>query len=270
MLFYAIPLFEHIRPCKLMRTDWTPPKTAKIIDSFRSPGDSPQGLAFDGEYLWVADSYGPGLIYKIDTQGNIIDYIGSPDYDPRGLAFDGTYLWLSDSGGWDFPGKIFKLDTSGNVIDSFSSPGTEPVGLTFDGEYLWCSDWEESKIYKLDTSGNVIDSIDAPGGSPADLTFDGKYLWSLSRITLLIYRLDTSGNVIESFYSPATYDPYNTFYFPSGLAWDGEYLRVAYAAEYDSMIYKYDVSSVPTLIKQSQLFTERVVINMDIFFRKSL
>jgi hypothetical protein len=241
MLFYAIPLFEHIKPCKFVRTNWTPPKTAGIIDSFRYTGDSLDGLAFDGEYLWIADS-GSNKIYKLDTSGHEIISFDSPDYKSRGLAFDGTYLWLSDTGGEEAQGMIYKLTTSGTVIDSFSSPGPNPTGLAFDETYLWCSDWEESKIYKLDIFGNVVDYFDAPGGSPADLAFDGTYLWSLSRITLLIYKLDTSGNVIESFYSPATFDPYNTFNFPTGLAWDGKYLWVAYNLDYDPTIYKYEVT----------------------------
>ncbi len=241
LLFYVLPLCEHIKPYALLRTNWAPPKTAMVIDSFNAPGWSPEGLAFDGEYLWNADNYWT-VIYKIDTSGNVIDSFDTPGSFPRGLTFDGTYLWLSDSGGRDSQGKIYKLNTSGNVIDSFDSPGPAPDGLAWDGEYLWNADTNESKIYKIDTSGNVIDSFDAPGGSPGDLAFDGTYLWGLSGYTLLIYKLDISGNVIDSFYSPATFDPYNIFDFPTGLAWDSEYLWVTYDERYEETIYKLDVS----------------------------
>jgi DNA-binding beta-propeller fold protein YncE len=137
---------------------------------------------------------------------------------------------------------IYKLTTSGNVIDSFSSPGPYPDGLAWDGKYLWNADRDESRIYKLDTSGNVIDYIEAPGGSPGGLSFDGTYLWSLSGYTLLIYKLDFSGNVFESFYSPATFDSYHIYNFPTGLAWDGKYLWVAYDVDYEETLYKYNVS----------------------------
>ncbi len=241
MLFYAIPLFDHKKPCELRRTNWTPPKTAEAIDSFPSPYHSPEGLAFDGTYLWHTDLWSD-KIYKLDISGNIIESFDSPGNLSTGLVFDGTYLWLSDPGGRDSQGKLYKLDTSGNVIDSFDSPGPNPKGLAFDGTYLWNADFDEEKIYKLDISGNIIDSFDAPGGLPYGLTFDGTYLWTTPGVELLIYKIDLSGNVIESFYSPATFDPHNIFDFPTGLAWDGQYLWVAYAAEEDSIIYKYDVS----------------------------
>ena len=67
-------------------------------------------------------------------------------------------------------------------------------------------------------------------------------MWTVSWTELLIYKIDTSGNVIEAFYSPATFDPDNPFSFPTGLTWDSEYLWIAYENDYDSTIYKYDVS----------------------------
>ena len=124
-----------------------------VIDSFDSPGSAPRGLAFDGTYLWNADSSND-KIYKLDTSGNVINSFDSPGFAPDGLAFDGTYLWNADR--WSDPnwmregGKIYKLDTSGNVINSFDPPGTIPRGLAFDGTYLWNADGSNDKIYKLD------------------------------------------------------------------------------------------------------------------------
>ncbi len=238
LLFFVIPLFDHTRSYDLESTDWVEPKTAPVIASFHAPDDLPTGLAWDGQYLWNADSF--GYIYKLDTSGNVIEYFEAPGDDPNGLAWDGEYLWNVE-----YMGGGYKLDTSGNIIDTFDTPGPAPMGLTWDGEYLWNSDRDENKIYKLDTSGNVIDSFKAPGGTPDGLAWDGEYLWTLSRITLLIYKIDTSGNVIESFYSPATLDRDDPYSFSSGLAWDGEYLWVAhddlnYAK---TVIYKYDVSA---------------------------
>jgi len=194
---------------------------------FDSPGSIPRDLAFDGTYLWNADS-SADKIYKLDTSGNIIDSFDSPGSGPSGLTFDGTYLWNADS----TTDRIYKLDISGNIIESFDSPGTYPEGLAFDGTYLWNADADADKIYKLDISGNIIGSFDSPGSIPRGLTFDGTYLWNADSITDRIYKLDISGNIIDSSASPGPY--------PMGLAFDGTYL---WNADYSSnKIYKLDTS----------------------------
>jgi hypothetical protein len=75
-----------------------------VIDFFDSPGQYPQGLAFDGNFLWNTDEWDE-KIYKLDTMGNIVDSCGSPSIGPAGLAFDGTYLWNAD----DDDKRIYKI-----------------------------------------------------------------------------------------------------------------------------------------------------------------
>jgi len=155
-----------------------------VVSSFTSPGPGPRGLAFDGTYLWNADS-NMDKIYKLDTSGNIIDTFASPGPGPTGLAFDGTYLWNADSN----MDKIYKLDTSGNIIDTFASPMPGPTGFAFDGTYLWSADSNVDKIYKLDTFGNIIDTFASPGPGPKGLAFDGTYLWNADSNMDKIYKI---------------------------------------------------------------------------------
>jgi len=200
-----------------------------VVSSFDSPDVGPQGLTYDGTYLWNSDD----TLYKLNTSGSIVGSIDSPCstlFGPWGLAFDGTYLW-------SVCGKRFYiLDTSGNIMDFFDSPGTGPTGITFDGTYLWNADQNEDKIYKLDTSGNIIESFDSPGSSPQGLAFDGTYLWSVDNgegfdVYPRIYKLDISGNVVDSFEPPD--GPYSC---PRGITFDGTYLWSADICE--DKIYK--------------------------------
>ena len=186
-----------------------------ILTSFNL--DHPGGLAFDGEFLWCADSAND-KIYELDASGNVITSFPSPRSNPHGLAFDGEFLWCAYySDGND---KIFKLDTTGKVITSFPFPGYYPTGLAFDGEFLWCADsgfsYDTEKIYKLDTTGKVITSFPSPGNGPAGLAFDRGFLWHTDYSDDKIYKLDTTGKVITSFPSPGP--------GPYGLAFDGEFL----------------------------------------------
>jgi len=147
------------------------PVTGEVLDSIYTPRDGPQGLAFDGNYLWGSDST---TIYKIEvTTGEVLSTFDSQNY--QGLAYDGGYLW-----GSELYGDIYKIDpTTGVVINSFRAPGGSwPDGFTFDGTYLWLVDSLDDEIYKLDpVTGEVLDSIYTPRDGPQGVAFDGNYLW---------------------------------------------------------------------------------------------
>jgi sugar lactone lactonase YvrE len=70
----------------------------QVIYSFKTPGNYPAGLTFDGQHLWVSD-FRTDKIYELNTKGDVIRSIPSPAYWPMGLAFDGKYLWCADAKG---------------------------------------------------------------------------------------------------------------------------------------------------------------------------
>ena len=50
----------------------------QVISSFSSPGNKPTGLAWDGHYIWNADTE-TNKIYKIDpATGSYVDTLTSP------------------------------------------------------------------------------------------------------------------------------------------------------------------------------------------------
>jgi DNA-binding beta-propeller fold protein YncE len=53
------------------------------------------GLAWDGEGLWVADSSNMSIT-QISVTGTVLRSFISPGQAPRGLAFDGRFLWHAD------------------------------------------------------------------------------------------------------------------------------------------------------------------------------
>jgi len=97
-----------------------------ILNSFSSPGTSPSGLTWDGNYLWNADN-NLDRIYKLTINGLIVYSFDSPGTSPSGLTWDGNYLWNADYN----TDKIYKLTTDGTVVSSFNSPGTFPRGLAW-------------------------------------------------------------------------------------------------------------------------------------------
>ena len=82
-------------------------KTGELVETIPSPGPQPEGLAFDGEYLWHSDIE-TNKIYKLDTSGKVICSYKSPSPHTNGLTFDGTYLWAIS------PDGIFQIDIGAN------------------------------------------------------------------------------------------------------------------------------------------------------------
>ncbi len=188
--------------------------TLTIVSSLPSP-PFPTDLAWDGEYLWVAEN-DLDKIYQINSStGVVIHSFNAPGSEPSGLTWDGLYLWCTD---WN-NNIIYQINSStGAVVYSFNSPGPRPTGLAWDGQYLWNADNALGTIYKINASiGAVVASFDSPSIDPRGLAWDGQFLWVSIIPEAKIYAIDPSnGVVVDSLPDPGGYT--------SGLAWDGHFL----------------------------------------------
>jgi len=171
------------------------PVTGAVLGSIPPAGTSPQGLTFDGEFLWQSD-VGGRIIYKLDpTTGQILAQFAAPGDTPQplGMGWDGASLWLADSRS---PEKIWELDRSGVALGNFPAPGPSPYGLDWAGGFIWVSDnvvGGLATIYKMDPStGTILASFPCPGGggSPNGIAHDGEHLWIAVNSTDMIYQVD--------------------------------------------------------------------------------
>ncbi len=71
---------------------------ANVVDTFNLPDKWMRGLAWDGEYFWLAKIYVPDkTINKLDSAWQITNSFDSPATIPWGLTFDGEFFWHADS-----------------------------------------------------------------------------------------------------------------------------------------------------------------------------
>jgi len=83
-------------------------ETDGVLDTtfFFPEWDCPEGLAFDGEFIWLAELC-EHRIYKLNVDDlTPVCYFESPDYWPIGLTFDTNYLWLTTQ----FEQSFHKID----------------------------------------------------------------------------------------------------------------------------------------------------------------
>ena len=206
-----------------------------IISAFPTPGPNPNGLAWDGAYLWVGDA-ATDSIYKLDPKdGSVILSFPSPTTEPRGLTWDGSRLILVD----DHDVKIHFLSSSGESIGSVLSSFDAPTlardqyprlgsvwGIAWDGEYLWSSYYAgmSSKIVRLDPETGETDlGAESRNVSWFDaiahaFIFDGEYFWIAQQNTTgqPSYVRKTESNGLSaglSFETPGSK--------PTGLTFDG-------------------------------------------------
>ena len=232
--------------------------TPPLISAFGAPDKDTRGLAYDGQFLWAANSgddssaYGP-KIYKLDPDsGTVINaYDGIANY-PCGLAWDGQYLWHSAF----VAGMIYKLDTATMSVDtSFAAPTTQPFDMAWDGTYLYAVRGNEPMISVIDTSTGVeIDSIEVTYSSPNVRPF------GLTCVVRNAPQLWTSdGNYGSNFVN--LWDPFTSSWidqwpadpatYPAGLAYDSVGERLWVSCYNRDSIYIYDVSQVGITVDES-------------------
>jgi hypothetical protein len=154
------------------------------LSGFPSPGPSPEGLAWDGEFLWVVDSETRQL-YQMDlTKGEVIGSFGIPVDKPKGVAWSSAHLWVVD----EETVMIYQIDPAdGSVISKIPAPEQTAEGpwsiedLTWDGEFLWCgvfAGWCSSFNRIAPEEGTVVMSF-FPECNPRGMTSDSRYLWTI-------------------------------------------------------------------------------------------
>jgi transglutaminase-like putative cysteine protease/sugar lactone lactonase YvrE len=230
--------------------------TGQVITSYKTPGNYPTGMTFDGKYIWMADR-GSDELYCIDpANGKVVRKLESPAYWPLGMAWDGKYLWNADLKGGkdvseDYDGIIYKLDPeNGDILQTLVAPSKSPVGLAWDGNYLWSVDDKSDELIQFNPEdGTTIRSFKAPSQNCSGLAFDGKYLWVSDNRRNEIYMVDPSnGKVIILANSPGP--------FTSGLCYDGTNL---WAVDYqEHKLYKLKVRDDEQYIRENEAERELV------------
>ncbi|MBL7077207.1 MAG: hypothetical protein ISS31_07035 [Kiritimatiellae bacterium] len=138
---------------------------------------SPRGLAWDGQYLWVATS---SWIRQIDPETGLeISFWGGFDTNQQGVAFDGTNLWVASLN----TGNISCIDpVSGTVLSQIPSPATSPRGIEYRNGRLWHADSYQDRIYEIDpATGDVLGSFLMPRSGARGLAWHGDRFWMVDK-----------------------------------------------------------------------------------------
>lgn len=187
----------------------------EVLATIKAPGPNPQGLAYDGENLWVADR-DHRKIYKVSPEDGTPLFSIAFDGELAGTTWDGGKIWQADrtsrtisridpeSGSIDVSipvdlpsgdvsglyhedgglwyglsrlGQARKVkDTDGTFMRAFPTL-PDICGLVVQGKFLFYTEPSEGKIHKMHSGAGAILISYRVKGRPTGLAYDGQAFW---------------------------------------------------------------------------------------------
>ena len=80
---------QNINPLQLAMNKWSANPVNPIF-----VGATPEQMVFDGDNIWVANSYGQSISKIRASDGVVLGTYSVGPY-PRGIAYDGSYIWVT-------------------------------------------------------------------------------------------------------------------------------------------------------------------------------
>jgi hypothetical protein len=193
-------------PLKVALLKWYPANLTTSV----TVGNSPYGVAFDGENIWTANS-GSSSVSKVRA-GDCTVLGTFPVVDPMGVVFDGANIWASSYSG----NSVTKLRASdGKNLGQFPV-GKNPFWMAFDGKNLWVANSGDGTVSVLRASdGKNLNTVSTGGAIAA--AFDGTYIWVTTYKTTVV-RLRPDGSNAGTF---------TVGHNPLGIAFDGGNMWIA-------------------------------------------
>jgi len=163
---------EQANPCGDEGSSCHPnPKDPAIVATI-NVGANPQGVAFDGERIWVANQ-DSDTVTVIETSDSSVLATVSVGDTPTKLIFDGQSMWVLNTA----DETVTKIDASTRSIVGTYSVGSSPADLSFDGSAIWIANSGDDNVTLLrHTDGSLVETI-ALSGSPHFLQGDGEGTW---------------------------------------------------------------------------------------------
>ena len=105
-------------------------------------GTTPEGVAFDGTSIWVANYLG-NTVSKIDpATGTKTDY--PTGTKPFGVAYDGISIWVANNGN----SIVSKINPATGTKTDYPT-GTNPAWVVYDGIGIWVTNFGGDTVSKI-------------------------------------------------------------------------------------------------------------------------
>lgn len=185
--------------------------------SVMAQAGSPQGITFDGEFLWMASAGSDRDLIQFETDGtelNEIRRINAPypggTGTVRGITWNNGYIWALNSG----DNKLYQIDPSnGDILSEVDTPGLQTRGVTFVNDIIYTVDRDDGSVFSWNDAAGEWNSeftVPLPEGTspdnrwPIGLDWDGENFWIvISRFADdYVLKVSPDGELLQTIDSP--------------------------------------------------------------------
>jgi YVTN family beta-propeller protein len=182
-----------------------------------SVGSLPQGIDYDGSYLWVANSAGglsAGTVNKINIDtGEILNTV-EVGTQPIGLLYAFGYIWVANT----LSNTISKIDPATATVIATYNVGYYPNFIASDGSYLWITLHSVNQVVKVNPNTGAIVATVYVGTYPEGLVYALGYIWVANNMSNSVTKIDVNTDSVDT--------TIPTDYQPGKICFDGSYIWV--------------------------------------------
>src|ERR1700730_1293680 len=145
--------FVTLRPCAAAKSALNPEQVALLrwypanVTTTLSGLNSPVGVVFDGESIWVVNQLGNSVTKLRASDGTSLGTF-SVGSEPEFVAFDGANIWVATTGA----ATVTKLSASTGANLGTFAVGSGPGAVVFDGSNIWVGNFSSNSVTKLRAS----------------------------------------------------------------------------------------------------------------------
>ena len=176
-------------------------------------GNSPTGMAFDGNNMWVVNT-NSNTVSKIRTGDGAVIGTFAAGASPQRAAFDGSNVWITD---FTATNNVQKMRASDGAIVGTFTVAALPTSIAYDGANMWVQNG--NNVTKIRASDGANLGTFAVGSVPTKIVFDGSNIWVSNFVGGNVTKLRASDG--------ANLGTFAVLGFPNGLVFDGTTIWVA-------------------------------------------
>jgi len=177
-------------------------------------GDNPNGIAFDGTYVWA--SLEAGSYVEKTNPSDTVNTTYTIGANPRGVIFDGTYIWVANSGS----NTISKIYPATGAILNTVSVGSGPYFMAYNGstQTIWVANRNSANVSVVNESGVVVNTI-STGAEPQFVAWDGgNNMWVSCYSSQLVEEFSSAG-ALEASYAVTGHGQPLGITYGAGVLW---------------------------------------------------
>lgn len=179
--------------------------------------NGPQGMAYDGTYLWISD-YDNNRVRKIDINinNNAGQMTSSGDVtstisNPYGILYLSGFLYVTNSS----TATVSRIDVSNNTVSGTASVGTGPMGIIYDeNNFIWVSNQGTNTVSYIDVTNFTASGTVTVGTNPAGMAYHSGYIYVCNYNSNTLSKIDVNAKTVVTTFSES-YNPLTNPYFVS-------------------------------------------------------